>query len=195
VRTEKLRVEYELSVRWIAFPLHPETPPEGRLLEDLFRARRADIEETMARLKRVARELGLPLGERKRTYNSRFAQELGKWAETEGLGDPFHDAIFRAYFVEGRNIGDPEELADLADKAGLPREEAAAVLRTRRFREAVDADWERSRELDISAVPTFVAGGEQLVGAQPYETLSAFVEHLGARRRKGTEPHPRPLSA
>jgi predicted DsbA family dithiol-disulfide isomerase len=193
VRIEKLRAEYDLSVRWIAFPLHPETPPEGRLLEDLFRARRADMEETMARLKRVARELGLPLGERKRTYNSRLAQELGKWAESKGRGDLFHDAVFRAYFVEGRNIGDPEELVDLAAKAGLSSEEAGKVLRARTFRETVDADWERSRAMDISAVPTFVAGGEQLVGAQHYEVLAGFVERLGARKRKGTEP--RPLSA
>ena len=57
------------------------------------------MSQAITRLKRAAEELGLPLGERKKTYNSRRAQELGKWAETAGKGDEFHDAVFCAYFM------------------------------------------------------------------------------------------------
>ncbi len=59
-------------------------PDEGRSLEDLFAGQPVDIDQVMARLKAVARELGLPFGDRAMTYNSRLAQELGHWAETEG---------------------------------------------------------------------------------------------------------------
>ncbi len=97
---------------WVAFPLHPEIPEEGLTLEELFRGRNSDMDEMMARLKRVAREEGLPLGDRRRTYNSRLAQELGKWAEEKGRGEDFHAAVFRAYFADGKNIGKQQVLAD-----------------------------------------------------------------------------------
>ena len=59
---------------------------EGRSLEDLFRGQPVDIPEILARLKSVARAEGLPFGNREMTYNSRPAQELGKWAESRGEG-------------------------------------------------------------------------------------------------------------
>ena len=59
---------------------------------------------------------GLPYGERTHSYNSRLAQELAKWAEAKGKGSTFHDAIFRAYFVEDRNIGKMGEIKVLVRK-------------------------------------------------------------------------------
>ena len=82
------------------------------------------------------------MGERTKTYNSRLATELGKWAESKGRGDAFHSAVFRAYYVDGVNIAKPDTLIGLAEAVGLPGREAAEVLKTRTFREAVDADWE-----------------------------------------------------
>jgi predicted DsbA family dithiol-disulfide isomerase len=85
VHTDQLRKNYEIEIRWTAFPLHPETPEEGRTLEELFVGKPIDIEKVLAQLKKVADALGLPLGEREKTYNSRLAQELAKWAESIGL--------------------------------------------------------------------------------------------------------------
>ena len=65
-------------------------------LEELFAGRPIDIKKAMARLKQVADELGLPFGERERSYNSRGAHELAKWAASEEKGDPFHEAVFLA---------------------------------------------------------------------------------------------------
>ena len=64
---------------------------------------------------------GLPYGRRTHTYNSRLAQELAKWAETKPGGEAVHDGLFRAYFVDGRNLGDPEVLVDVARSVGLPQ--------------------------------------------------------------------------
>lgn len=128
-------------------------------------------------LKKKAESLGLPFGDRKKTFNSRLAQELGLWAESEGQGDRFHDLAFRAYFQHGRNIAQVPVLLDLVDTAGLPVEEAERVLSERTFSEAVDADWQLSRELEIRAVPTFLYGFQRLVGAQPYETLRQLVKN------------------
>jgi predicted DsbA family dithiol-disulfide isomerase len=127
---------------------------------------------------RMAAE-GLPYGERTMTYNSRLAQELGKWADTQPGGEAIHDALFRAYFVEARDISRPAVLLDVAERVGLSVDAAREVLERRTFKDAVDADWALSREYGISGVPTFVAGGYGVVGAQPYEALEALVRKAG----------------
>lgn len=183
MRIEQLRKNFQIDLAWVAFPLHPETPEEGITLEELFAGRDYDIEKSRLRLKQVAEELGLPLGERKRTYNSRLTQELAKWAESKGKGDLFHDSVFRAYFVDGKNIGKMDEMVSLAKSMGLPEKEARSVLESRTYKEAVDADWSRSRKLGITGVPTFVIGERGIVGFQPYEALEQFLKSCGIKRR------------
>jgi len=128
-------------------------------------------------------EEGLPYGRRTHTYNSRLAQELGKWADTQPGGEALHDALYRAYFVDARNIGDTEVLVGLAQSVGLSGEEARAVLAERRFKDAVDADWAKSHRYGVTGVPTFVADRHGVVGCQPYEALEQLVEKVGAKRR------------
>jgi len=177
VRTDRLRIHYEIDIRWRVFPLHPETPPEGLSLAELFRGRSAvDMTRQMLRLKKVARELGLPWSDRSMTYNSRLAQELGKWAEEKGRGDEFHRAVYRAYFVDLKNIGDARELVRVAQSVGLAGDEAEEVLESRSCREAVDSDWDLSRELGVTAVPTYLIGRDAVVGAHPYEVLEDFLK-------------------
>lgn len=183
MRIDQLRKGYEIEVRWTAFPLHPDTPEDGLTLEELFAGQPIDIEKIKARLKTVADELGLPLGERKKTYNSRLAQELAKWAESQGKGDLFHEAVFQTYFVDGKNIGKMDELVALTKSIGLPEKEARSVLESRTFKEAVDADWSRSRALGITGVPTFVVGQQATVGALPYEVLEEFLKTCGVKKR------------
>jgi predicted DsbA family dithiol-disulfide isomerase len=156
-------------------------------LEDLFAGRSVDIDQVMERLRQVAREEGLPLGERKKTYNSRLAQELGKWAEARGQGEHFHRAAFRAYFVDGKNIAEIPNLVDLVTPLGLPAEEAREVLESRTYRTAVDRDWSRAGTLGVNAVPTFLLGQSGLVGAQPYRILAKLLESNQIRRRRVTE--------
>jgi predicted DsbA family dithiol-disulfide isomerase len=183
VRTERLKQAYDIDVRLVHFPLHPETPPEGRSMAELYAGRDVDPEAMYRRMKGLMDAEGLPYGTRTHTYNSRLAQELGKWAETQPGGAAIHDALYRAYFVEARNIGDPEILVEIARSVRLPAEEARAVLAERRFKDAVDADWAKSRDYGVTGVPTFVAERYGVVGAQPYETLVALLEKVGARRR------------
>jgi len=176
VRIEKLRTEHDVKIEWVHFPLHPETPAEGRSLAELFAGRGVDRTAMHAQMKARMDAEGLPYGERTMTYNSRLAQELGKWADTQPGGEAIHDALFRAYFVEMRNIGDPAVLLEIVDKLGLSVEGARDVIEKRTFKDAVDQDWALSRQLGVTGVPTFVAGGHGVVGAQPYETLERLVE-------------------
>lgn len=135
-----------------------------------------DAGKVVAQLKETAARFGVPFGDRSMTYNSRLAQELGLWAESLGKGHEFHDHAFRVYFVEGRNLARREVLLDMAGHVGLDRAEAEKVLDERRFREAVDRDWELSRGKGVTAVPTFFMGLDRLVGAQSYETLEIMVK-------------------
>ena len=176
MRIEKLRTEHDVKVEWVHFPLHPDTPQEGRALAALFGGRDEDRRARHEQMKaRMAAE-GLPYGERTMTYNSRLAQELGKWADTQPGGEAIHDALFRAYFVEARDISQPAVLLEIAEKVGLSVEGAREVLDKRTFKDAVDADWELSRRYGVTGVPTFVVGRHGVVGAQPYEVLEQLVK-------------------
>jgi predicted DsbA family dithiol-disulfide isomerase len=176
VRIERLRKEHGVKVKWIHFPLHPETPAEGKSLAELFAGRGYDIAKMQAQMRaRMAAE-GLPYGERQMTYNSRLAQELGAWADEQPGGEAIHDALFKAYFVDGRNIGDPEVLVQVAESVGLPGDKAREVITKRTHRAIVDADWKKAAEYGVTGVPTFVAGGRGVVGAQPYEMLEQLVK-------------------
>ena len=158
------------------FPLHPETPEEGQSLADLFKGRDVDVARMKADMQQRMADEGLDYGERTHTYNSRLAQELGKWADTQEGGSRIHDALFRAYFVDALNVGDPNVLVEIAASVGLPGDAAAEVLRDRTFSAAVDADWRLSSQYGVTGVPTFVAGGYGAVGAQPYAVLEQLIQ-------------------
>jgi len=183
VRIEKLQQNFDVDTVLVHFPLHPDTPAEGRSMAELYAGRNVDPEAMYQRMKGLMDAEGLPYGRRTHTYNSRLAQELGKWADTQPGGWAIHDALYKAYFVEARNIGDPEILVEIARSVGLPAEEARAVLTERRFKDAVDADWAKSHSYGVTGVPTFVADRYGVVGAQPYEVLEQLLEKAGAKRR------------
>jgi predicted DsbA family dithiol-disulfide isomerase len=128
----------------------------------------------LERLKSVAAECGLPFGVRTMTYNSRRAQEAGKWAESRNKGEEFHAAVFKAYFADGLNIAKVPVLVKLTESVGL--EGVEDVLSKGTFKEEVDSDWRYSRRCGIRAVPTFVANGRMIVGAQPYDVLEKLIK-------------------
>src|SRR5262245_6236543 len=136
-----------------------------------------------ARMKGLMDAEGLPYSRRTHTYNSRLAQELAKWADSQTGFEAIHDALYRAYFVDGRNIGDSEVLVEIAQSVGLPGQAAREVLADRSFKNAVDADWEKARQYGVTGVPTFVAGGYKLVGAHPYDVLEKLMRAAGAPER------------
>lgn len=152
-------------------------------MAEFYAGRNVDPEAMYVRMKTLMDAEGLPYGRRTHTYNSRLAQELGKWADTQPGGEAIHDRLYKAYFVEARNIGDPAILVEIAKSAGLSADEAHAVLTERRFKDAVDADWAKSHAYGVTGVPTFVAARYGVVGAQPYDVLEQLLDKAGAQRR------------
>ena len=112
-------------MKWVHFPLHPETPREGRALTDLFKGRsEEEMQARQAQMKGLMDQEGLPYGNRTHTYNSRLAQEIGAWADTQEGGEVMHDALYKAYFVDAKNISEPDILLEIVEANGLSVEKA-----------------------------------------------------------------------
>lgn len=175
---DKLRQEENVTVSWSYFPLHPETPLEGRSLTELFRGREDAIEGFYQQIKSIADDYELPYSKRDMTYNSRLAQELGAWADTQENGEALHNKLYEAYFVENLNISDHSLLLSLVEKAGLDVSRAEEVITQRLFSIEIDQHWERAQTMGLSGVPTFVCDELYVVGHQQYETLMRFLTHM-----------------
>jgi len=155
---------------------------EGQSLTDLFRGKESEVDAFRQRMKKLMQEAGLPYGDRSMTYNSRLAQELGKWADTQPGGEAIHDLLYSAYFVDNANLADIDTLVAIAETAGLSPGKARDIIEQREFKQAVDDDWRRAYESGITGVPTFTANELMVVGCQPYEILEKFVNHLQSLR-------------
>lgn len=176
-----MKKEYEVAVRWTAYPLRPDTPEEGLSLEQVFLGK--DINEMNARLKKAANEVGLPFCYRTMTYNSRLAHELSKWAELKGSDDEFRNAVFKAYFVDRKNIGKIQILIELVKALGLSQQEAEKVIETGAFKDAVDSDWSRSLQVGPEYIPSLMINGQLLVNPQKYELYEQLMRDNKIRKR------------
>lgn len=180
-RIERLQEEYEISARWTAYPLRPDTPEDGLPLEQLFPDK--DIDKINVRLKLAAGQAGLPFGCRKMTFNSRVAHELNKWADTQGCGAAFRKAVFCAYLVDGKNIGKVPVLMELVSSIGLSCQEADRILETHAFKDAVDSDWARSLQVDPEYIPSLMLNGQLLVNPQEYSLYEKLMRDNNIKRR------------
>jgi len=174
---DKIQKEYGTVIDWKAFSLFPEIPEQGIEWSALFPDQKPNSGRGKDRIRSAAEELGLPLGENRKTVsNSRRAHELGKWAESMGKGDLFRKAVFHAYFSEGRNIAQLAELKNIASTAGLPSDQVTLVLDKGLFAESVDSDWHMSEKLRIVAVPFVICGEGALAG---FHLVEDYIKLLG----------------
>jgi len=179
VSIERLKTEHAISTSWIHFPLHPKIADEGMPVRDLFPNRDPEDMKAMGnQMRALMEQAGLVYGKRDMTYNSRLAQELGSWADTQEGGSTIHDRLFKAYFVDNVNIGDKHILLGIAEDSGLDGDQARDVLDHRLFSPQVTADWQRAWENGITGVPTFTSQELYVVGNQPYDVLLRFINHL-----------------
>jgi predicted DsbA family dithiol-disulfide isomerase len=173
--------EVSVEIRWLPFQLNPDMPAEGVLRADYRQAKFGSAERAKGMDARVAAEgqgegIAFAFERMERTPNTVAAHQLIALAQKQGLGTAAVDALFRAYFEEARNVGDPEVLADIAKRCGVKDWPGAADGTE------VAALEESMRGLGISAVPTFVFDRKSGVsGAHPPEALaSAMREALAS---------------
>ena len=179
---------HPFAVEWHPFQLNPDMGTGGvdkrTYLAERFGAGKLDAVHD--RLKAMAKQAGLDLDPDvpTRIPNTLDAHRMVHWAGLEGRQTPMVSALFRAYWREGRDIGDPAVLATLAGEVGMD-----AALAARLLASDADADDIRARDQDarkkgVTAVPTFLIARQYVLsGAQPPELWGQVIDELAEKAR------------
>lgn len=188
--------EIGVDINWRPYRLNPDHPPEGvDHQSDL--ARKLGGKDAVDRAHAMLQKLGEDVGIRynfdaiKIGPNTLDAHRLLHWAMTEGreAQDKVATALFRANFEEGRNVGDPIVLADIAEQSGLNRKVIENLLATDADKDTVLSEIDSAQKMGVTGVPFFIIDGQYAVsGAQtPDVFVNALREiaKLKAEARKG----------
>lgn len=186
--------DVNLDVTWRPFQLNPTMPREG-IDRHEYRARKfgsqARSDALDAQLAAVGREVGLDFRFDliARTPNTFDAHRLLRLARERDVQDRVAEGLFRAYFVEGRDVGDHAVLADVATRAGLDRDEVTRFLASSEGVAQVADEEAEGRDLGIDGVPFFVVNQTYgISGAQPPEYLAAAFREILQRERQASDP-------
>ncbi|MFZ9198717.1 MAG: DsbA family oxidoreductase [Paracoccaceae bacterium] len=182
-RALEAHADHPFRIEWHPFQLNPDMPAEGVGKHDYLAAKFGEdrLVQMHLRLKEASRAAGAEIDPDtpRRMPNTLTAHRLIHWAGLEGRQTAVVSAIMRAYWREGRDIGNAAVLADIAAAAGMDRAVTARLLAS-----DADADDIRARDSDarakgVSAVPTFLIAQQYVVsGAQPPEVWTRVIEEL-----------------
>jgi predicted DsbA family dithiol-disulfide isomerase len=183
------RPHLTVRLRWWPFLLNPQMPPEGMDRASYLRAKfggEANAKQIYSRIVEAGREDGIEFAFERmpRTPNTVLAQRLVLNAEQQGRGEDLIRVLFRALFLEGRDIGDRATLIELAGSAGLDRAAAEAFLAGPDQEGEILAAHRRAERLGVRGVPVFVVDREHAIaGAQPAEVLAGLLDAAAAARQ------------
>jgi predicted DsbA family dithiol-disulfide isomerase len=173
VRLERLREHFDLKINWCFLEIHPDTPDSGMPVQNLGYAEE-QWRQMMANLMAMGAAEGISFREHDFTTSSHRALLLAEAAKEDGA-DVFyrlHRRLFTAYFTEGRNIGDPEVLRELAMECDLAAGTVERAWREHRYEQQLQRYLVGAHELDVRATPTIFFGREnRLNGALPFEAF------------------------
>lgn len=176
-----------VCVLWRPYQLYPQLPEGGMPRADFMRARfgaEARAGEIYQRVQNEAAEEGLTLdfdaiGLAPNTFR---AHRLLSWAEASGRQHELAEVLFRSYFEEGRDVGDPQELAAAAGRAGLDGAAAADMLAGHDEVDKVRAELSLAQAAGVTGVPCYVLAGRFAIpGAQPVEVMGQLLERARER--------------
>lgn len=173
------------EVEWHPFQLNPDMPAEGVVKRDYLAARfGGKLDQIHQHFRDMAAKAGVTMDPDKpqRLPNTLNAHRLIHWAGLEGRQTPVVSALFRAYWVQGRDIGDATVLADVAAEAGMDRAVVERLLASDADLDLIRAREAHARERGVNAVPTFVIANQYVLsGAQPPELWGKVIEELAAQ--------------
>jgi len=168
----------ELQVKWLPFELNPDTPKEGVDRKRYLLEKYGNIQPMNDRLTKIGELEGIQFNfeQMERIPNTLNAHRLIWFADQQGMQNNLVDALFKAYFLELKNIGDVGVLSELAGNSGLKKEVVRNFLESEEAVDVIRREEARAYEAGIHAVPHFARNGQHLSGAQPVETLLEFLK-------------------
>lgn len=185
-RALEQRPDHPFHIEWHPFQLNPDMPPEGMdrraYLEAKFGGKEGAFHAYQPIVEHAKKAgVNIEFDTIKRTPNTLDAHRLIHWAGIEQRQTPVVAALFRAYFQDGRDIGTPEVLADIADSAGMDAAVVLRLLATDEDRAGVLEKEKGFREMGVRSVPTFIVAGQHAVpGAQPTELWLKVIDEVAA---------------
>jgi len=157
--------------------LHPDTPPEGKLLTDMFRPE--DVGRMMQHLRTAGAPFGIVFTDLTRISNSRKALQASEFARDNGKFEEFHRALFQAYFSNGLDIGDASVITQIALETGLDTEALEKTLVSGKYLTRVEQVRDEASRLGVTGVPAFFLDGKKsIVGAQPIDVFRKALKNL-----------------
>ncbi|MEM6634898.1 MAG: DsbA family oxidoreductase [Pseudomonadota bacterium] len=179
--------DHPFTIEWHPFQLNPDMPPEGMdrraYLENKFGGPE-NADRVYGRIADTAKaaELVINFDAIRRTPNTLDAHRLIHWSGIEARQGPMVDMLFKAYFVDGLDIGDHGVLTDIAEKAGLDPDMIGTLLKGTSDAEDVRARDAHARQRGVTGVPTFVVANQHVLpGAQPTELWLKVIDELTAQ--------------
>ncbi|AHM05234.1 2-hydroxychromene-2-carboxylate isomerase/DsbA-like thioredoxin domain protein [Roseibacterium elongatum DSM 19469] len=185
-RALEARADHPFAIEWHPFQLNPEMPAGGMdrraYLEAKFGGKDGAVEAYLPVAEHAARAgLDLKLDQIARTPNTLDAHRLIHWAGIEGRQTAVAVALFRAYFQDGRDIGDAQVLQSIAEKAEMDGDMVARLLEGDADADEIRARDAHARQRGVQAVPTFVVANTHVVpGAQPPDLWTQVIDELAA---------------
>ena len=165
-----MKKEFTLTDEWLAYELRPDMPFEGMLMSKLFPG--ADLKKRYESLTQAGSPYGVAFSALSRASNSHIALEASEYARAQGHFHSFHNRVFRAYFVDTRDIGDVELILELARQEGLDSDDLRQSLKEKRFAKVLEEAKQQARRWQVTAVPTFIIDDKyRIVGAQPIDVF------------------------
>ena len=179
-RLARLSEEFDVHVERRFLEIHPETPAEGMPVSELGYPPERWV-RMMENLNRMGEAEGIVFSDRTFTTNSHKSLLLAEAAKEEGqeIFEALNEGLFRAYFTEGRNIGDPQVLRDVAQAVGVSAGRIGQAWSDAAYEKRLARDHEAAAEIGITGIPTFIVDGRWIIeGAVPVEMLREVAQKI-----------------
>ena len=188
LRLQHLQDDYEVLVNFRFIEIHPDTPQQGATIDSLDYSDE-QWQGMMDGLVEMAQEEGISLAPVRMLANSHRALLLAEAVKQEGrkIFYKFNQALYREYFIAGRNIGDIDVLNDIARTTGVSDEVIAKAFNDKQYEKILQMNMSMAVKAGVTATPTFFIGQHRLTGAVSESKLRQAAEAAIADRRKKQE--------
>jgi predicted DsbA family dithiol-disulfide isomerase len=178
----KLKPEFNIELEWRGYQIHPEWPAEGISVDQVRGPSDMDARKAAwQRITAMADAEGLEIKAPTVFTSSRAALAACEYAREQGKSEELEGRIYRAYFIEGANIGDGALVARMGAEVGLNETEVAEAIRSPRYDMRLKNNALVAHQRGVSGVPTFFIGEYPLVGAQSTDVMRKILQRATER--------------